>query len=166
MTDIVAPVGLRLRKLADTSTGTREARYDPMTGEKYLHNPATGRPEPWPLAGVRIEGDVPDSVTLSTTLVNDGVAGGWITAEGQRPVVRPAGARQDVFHSTHTGSPHLFVHADAIVIHTVDRDVRYRIVHQPDKYAADGDDTTPVTPELYADGATRVDWFYIGQRED
>ena len=73
-----------------------------------------------------------------------------------------------------------FVQAQAIVFHTLDGDVRYRVTHNPDKYADDstvgernmpnddnshGDDT-PVTDEMYASGQTRVDHFYDLVRED
>jgi hypothetical protein len=80
----------------------------------------------------------------------------------------------------------VFHHYSALVLHLVDDDgagydLRYRVTHQPDKYAdnstpgeatddrpqadriASGnthDDDTPVTDELYAAGQTRVDHFY------
>lgn len=153
--------GLVIRKHADTRGQQRLVRFDPVTGEKKLVNPATPGEdhEPWPLLGITLE-KAPDLTTATTQLVAQGIAEGWLTAENQRPVVRPAGPTQDVLASTHTGQPHLFVHCDRIVFHTLDGDIAYRVTHQPDKYAATGDDDTPVTPEVYAAGATRVDHFY------
>lgn len=169
--------GLVIRKHADTRGQERLVRYDPVTGEKRLVNPATPGDvhEPWPLLGITLE-VAPERTTITTQLLAEGVSAGWLTAENQRPVVRPAGPTQDVLASSHTGQPHLFVHADRIVFHTLDGDVAYKVVHQPDKYADasqanDGPlDTvtandTPVTADLYAAGATRVDHFYGLEKE-
>jgi len=159
---------LRLRKLADRSTGRRETRWDPETGERYLYDPDTPGfdPEPWPLAGIQFEGEPPTEVNVSTRWVASAIAEGWLEGVNPQPVVRPAGARQHVWNSTQTGRPHVFVHYDALVFKTVDGDVRYAVVHQPDKYVADGTDGDLVTPEVYAEGNTRVDWFYGLRRED
>ena len=155
-------MGMRLRKHADTFTGERIVRFDPVTGAKKLVNPATPGTdhEPWPLAGISIESMPNGEAHLSTTLVAEGVRDGWITGTGERPVVRPAGPEQHVWNSGHTGQPHLFMHYDSLVFHALDGDVEFTVTHQPDKYAAEGDDATPVTPEAYAAGATRVDHFY------
>lgn len=158
---------LVIRKLADKSSGERVVKYDPDTGVKKLINPATpgDAHEPWPLAGVQIV-DAPDRCSVPTGWVNKGMAEGWLELEGPKVVSRPAGPA----HDPHSGT-HQFIHAEALVIHTVDGDVRYRVVHQPDKYATSpdpntpADDDTPVTPEGYAAGETRVDWFYGLQRE-
>lgn len=153
---------LTIRKLADTSTGRRVVRYDPETGAKKLVNPDTpgDEHEPWPLLGLRIEGDAPTRTRVSTRLVTRGIAESWLEGVNGQPVVRPAGPRQDVWNSTQTQTPHVFTHYDEIIFRTVDGDVRYRVTHQPDKYLADGADDDPVTPEDYAAGRTRVDWFY------
>lgn len=159
---------LAFRKLADKTSGRRITRYHPETGAKMLVNPDTPgeEHEPWPLLGVRIvdvngsDTDPPQRTAIDVGRVEAGMAEGWIERVGARPVVRPAGAQQDIWTSGTTGTPHTFIHADYIIFKTVDGDVRYRVVHQPDKYAADGDDETPVSPELYAAGETRVDWFY------
>jgi hypothetical protein len=152
---------LRVRKLADRSEGERVVRYDPETGERHLVNPATGEPESWPLAGVQIEGDPPQLTSASTSFVANAVAEGWIELVSERLEHRPGGPSNEPWRITHT-----FVHANALVIHTADGDVRYRVVHQPDKYAANGDDSTTVTPEIYAAGETRVDHFYGLELED
>lgn len=167
--------GLKIRKLADKTTGERVVRYDPETGEKKLVNPATPGDdhEPWPLAGVVLE-VAPEVTTVSTTLVNQGRVEGWVSVEGERVVHRPGGPPVNVWAVTHT-----FVHADVIVFRDeLVGDVRYRVVHQPDKYADYGeatypdrvdafvaDDDTPVTDETYAAGATRVDHFYVIELE-
>lgn len=159
---------LRLRKHADKTTGTRVVKYDPDTGEKKLVNPATPGDdhEAWPFAGVSFAsengeaGEPPAVTTISPDKISEGVSEGWASTEGGTPVVRPAGPTQADWNSGQTGQPHLFMHYDKVTFHTLDGDVTYRVTHQPDKYAADGDDETPVTEDVYADGATRVDHFY------
>lgn len=128
--------GLRLHKVADES--------------KYQQ----GGPGPHPLAGVRILGDPPQSPAPSTTLVNQGIAEGWIIREGERPVVRPAGPRTQPWAQNHT-----FMHADAIIFKTLDGDVRYRVVEQPDKYGPDGE---PVETYDGIDDLSACDarWYY------
>lgn len=161
---------LRIRKLADKSNGERVIRYDPVTGDKKLVNPATPgeEHEPWPLAGIDFVDengqptDPPQETSISTSKVSEGISEGWLTREGERPVVRPAGRTQGEWNSTHSGAPHTFLHADTLVFHAAVGDVRYRVTHQPDKYVDTdwADDETPVSPELYAAGNTRVDHFY------
>lgn len=148
---------LELRKLADTSVGTREIRYDPSTGERKLVNPDTEGDdhEPWPLAGVVPVGDLPDECQVSTSYIANAVAEGWATLEDEDVVHRPGGPPNNLWAVTHT-----FVQASAVVFHFVDGDVRYKVTHQPDKYVAEGTDKTKVTDELYAAGNTRVDAFY------
>lgn len=106
------------------------------------------------LAGVRIKGDPPPTPAPSTTVVDNGVREGWITREGERAVVRPAGPPGAPLSGTHT-----FVHADALVFRTLDGDVRYRVVGQPDKYGPDGE---PAASYDGIDdlGACDVRWFY------
>jgi hypothetical protein len=83
--------GLTIRKLADR-TAFRVTRFNPETGEKYLAD-GDGNPSPRPLLGVRLEEPVADQVRVSTTVVNNGVAEGWITLEGAKTVSRPGGPR-------------------------------------------------------------------------
>lgn len=149
---------LSIRLLADKSGGD-EARYADLPGAP---------PGTWPRAGVTVVGDPPPATRVPTSWVQRGKREGWIEVENERPVHRPGGPVGDEWSITHT-----FLHADVIVLKTVDGDLRYRVTHQPDKYADygqatypdqvgafDGDDDTPVTDEVYAAGATRVDWFY------
>jgi hypothetical protein len=145
---------LRLRKLADTSEGARVKGFDPFTGEPRLINPETGKAEPWPFAGLQIVDGSPKETRVSMRLVEQGVAEGWLTLHDPQVVHRPGGPSDRPWALTHT-----FVHASAVTFHTVDGDFRYAVVHQPDKYANDGDDK-PVTDAVYAAGKTRVDWFY------
>ena len=146
---------LRIRKVADTSTGERVVRFDQLTGERLLVDPSDGAVRSWPLAGVRVEGEAPAETAVGTTYVAEAIREGWIVGEGERVVHRPGGPDGNRWKKTHT-----FVHYDALVLRTLDGDVRYRVTHQPDKYADPGDDDTPVTDEAYAAGATRVDHFY------
>jgi hypothetical protein len=76
MTDVLK--GITIRKHADRQVGTRVKRWDPDTGEAFLFNPETGRIEGWPLLGVEWEGDPPTLARVSTTLVDQGAAEGWI----------------------------------------------------------------------------------------
>lgn len=128
---------------------------------------------PRPLAGVRLK-DAPPLATVPTKVVSAGVAEGWASLVGERVVHRPGGPASNPWLHTHT-----FQHADAIVFHTLDGDVTYRVTHQPDKYADygqatspdaveefDSDDDTPVTADMYAAGATRIDWFYGIEKEE
>lgn len=155
--------GLTLRKLADKSGDTLEDGS-------------------WPLVGLRIENDtLPAQTRLSTALVDAGIREGWIRVEGQRMVLRPAGPANDPWGPTAQGDKgHQFRHCDVIVFQTVDGDVRYRVVHQPDKYVDErdhqavahgkyavkplvdpgGNDDVPVTDAHYAGGQTAVHWFY------
>lgn len=176
-------MGFRFRKLADKSTGERVVRFDPVTGEKKLVNPATpgDTHEPWPLLGVVFEGDPPTEATIPTGMVVTGVSEGWIERVNPTHVMRPAGPTQDVMESGHSGNPHFFTHCDEMIFKMHDGDYRYRVVHQPDKYAVTGknlvneekglyleviDPEMPVTPEIYALGETRVDNFYGLERVD
>lgn len=160
---------LTVRKLADKTGGERirvpvtrpveiagGTVLQVPTGEVRLVNPDTPGDdhEPWPLAGIEVI-DAPDQCTVPTGWVDRAVSEGWITLEGARLVRRPAGAASDPHATTHA-----FTHADALVIHAVDGDVRYLVTHQPDKYVADGDDETPMNREHYTAGNSRVDWYY------
>jgi hypothetical protein len=145
-------MGLRIHKVADRSDG---------------------RGAPWPLAGVRLL-DPPEQTQVPTHVVAAGIAEGWIVGEGGRVVERPSGATPDDLFAP----AHRFVHFDRLTFKTLDGDLAYAVSHQPDKYADyseatypdrveafDADDETPVTPEVYTAGATRVDWFYIIVKE-
>lgn len=148
--------GLTIRKLADHSGGgSRVPGVDPDTGKRALINPATGRVEPWPLLGVVIQGEAPQRCTVSTKFIEKGVGEGWISMEGARGVARPGGSGAQPWAKAYS-----FVHAEAVVFHCVGGDVRYRVTHQPDKYADPGEDDTPVSADAFAAGATRVDMFY------
>lgn len=152
---------LRIRKLADRDTGERVSGFHPLTGAPTPVNPATGQPEPWPLSGVRFEDGAPKRTRVPTGWVQRAMGEGWLSGEGHEVVVRPAGPAGSSWVATDAApSPHVFHHFAALVFHTVDGDVRYKVTHQPDKYAESGNDATPVTDEMYAAGGTRVDHFY------
>lgn len=142
-------MALRLRKHADKSAE---------------RNPGGS----WPLAGVTIQLDKSGTGLMTTEMLAAGKAEGWISTTGDRVVVRPAGPPDEPMRATHT-----FIHYDTITFHTLDGDVEFKVTHQPDKYADydqasdpdavkkfTADDNTPVTDEMYAAGATRVDHFY------
>lgn len=134
---------LRIRKLADTSEGERVRQFDPVTGEKKLINPETGAHEPWPLAGVQFEGDPPEYTRVPTSVIEKGVAEGWITREGENVVHAPAGPPENLWRDSHT-----FVEADKVIFRMIDGDHEYDVTHNPGKYDHDN-----------GVGGT-VDWFY------
>lgn len=136
--------GLKLRRLAD--------RTDPASLSADLPGAPPGT---WPLAGVELL-DAPERVEVPVAVMDRGRAEGWITVEGEQVVHRPGGPSNDLWRVTHT-----FRHYDAATV----CGVRYRVTHQPDKYADPGDDDTPVTDEVYQSGSTRVDHFYGMTRE-
>ena len=140
--------GLVVRVLADKT----RPQYDPNTGERL----------PWPVAGLRLETDTPRLARVPTSWVDRGRSEGWISVEGATVAHRPSGPAANPW----AGTPHTFQHYDVIILRTVDGDLRYRVTHQPDKYAEHGDDSTPVTDSMYAAGETRVDWFYDIDLED
>lgn len=159
---------------------TLRKRADKSGGESVLYADLPGAPPgTWPFAGLEFVDGVPDEAILPTSFVDRGISEGWIVPEGHRLVTRPAGRPEAPWQPTATASvPHVFHHYDALVFKTVDGDVRFSVTHQPDKYADyaeatysdrveefDGDDDTPVTDEIYAAGATRVDHFYRIARE-
>lgn len=164
--------GLTIRKVADHSV-PRVTRFDPVTGEKYLAHPDTPHiPQARPLTGIRLD-VAPGATVVSTSVVSQGIAEGWLTAVGEKVVHRPGGSSADKWAVTHT-----FRQATALVFHTLDGDVTYKVTHNPDKYADyeaatypdqvkrfKADDATPVTDEHYDAGATRVDWFYTIVKE-
>ena len=143
--------GLRVRKLADTSQGAREARYlvseDGQSVERVLVNPETGKPEPWPFAGLVIEGKPPKECLLPTSFVLRGQAEGWLTLDNPRMIFRPGGPKEEPWRVTHT-----FTHADTVILHCVGGDVRYRVIDSPDKWPAEKDG------ELGFGG--QVAWYY------
>lgn len=148
---------LMIRKRADKSTETREVRFDEYTGKRKLVNPDTpgDAHEPWPLASVALLCEPPAELEMSVSYVALAVHEGWMELEDAEPVHRPGGPAENQWALTHT-----FMQASAIVMHFESGDVRYKVVHQPDKYVADGTDKTKVTPEHYEAGNTRVDGFY------
>jgi hypothetical protein len=132
------PGGLRLRKHADKS------------GDRTSHGG-------WPLAGVSIEGDPPNTCIVSTSLVTAGKTEGWLATEGDRVVTRPGGEPGNEWR---IDKVHNFLHLDAVIFKTRDGDVRYQVIHQPDKYVEGDAPGEEVTDEHYAAGNTRVDHFY------
>lgn len=162
-----------VRKVADRSEGERirvpvtqsvelpdGTVVEQATGVHKLVDPTTPGDghEPWPLLGVRVD-DPPDTCRVPTSWVSRAAAEGWLTLVNPRVVHRPGGPPHDAWAVTHT-----FVHADALVLDTLEGELRYAVIHQPDKYVADGDDDTAMTPEHYAAGNSRVDWFYEIER--
>lgn len=74
----------------------------------------------------------------------------FIRLVGQRPQTRPAGTKDNPFSKVHT-----FIHADELVLRMADRDYRYTVVGQPDKYDASG-----APSDAAGDPTTEVRWYY------
>lgn len=148
---------LSVRKVADDSvpyvttndTSGRVIRINPETGQEISS---------LPLKGVRPEGELPEECTVGNNFVARAISEGWASLVNQRVVFRPSGPANDRWGSAYP--PHAFIQADAVLFHFIDGDVRYDVVHQPDKYAASGDDATIVDDTIYQSGDTRVDHFY------
>jgi hypothetical protein len=163
---------LRVRKVADRNS-PHTVVNDPNTGRAVIISTETGREEPRKLLGVRPEGEAPDETTVGTGFIQRAQAEGWAELVNPRVVYRPSGPADRRWDAAFP--PHTFVHADAVVFHFMDGDVRYDVVHQPDKYVASATeykgktidtvpdfslDDEPVTDQVYSDGRTRVDNFY------
>ena len=144
-----------IHKLADRS-GRR------VMVEGRMVNPDTPGTdhEPWPLAGVGCVGEPPATLEISQKKVMEGKREGWITCEGEEVVHRPGGPADNPWQVTHT-----FLQLTALVFHFVSGDVRYKVMHNPDKYVEGKSAKAKVTDEIYAAGQTRVDFFYRLKKE-
>lgn len=139
----------RFRKLADYSDGSsRVVRYDTITGERILVDPADGQPKAWPLLGVAVEGEVRVLDKIGMDYVLNAVNEGWASMENKREVHRPGGPANNPWATTHT-----FHQADQITFHVlvdgVKKDLVYKVISQPDKY----EDASEFS-------GWRVDWTY------
>jgi hypothetical protein len=140
-----------IRKLADRES-ERVKLFDPLTGEVALYTSKDAEtlvpllqealtkagvsPTPRPLRGVQIEDKPPKRAKLPTGFVANGISEGWIEAEGEGElVVRSSGPRENPFGP----APHTFIHYDALIFKTVDGDVRYEVVENPDKWPEEKD---------------------------
>jgi hypothetical protein len=173
--------GLEIRILADETDGSRVERAHPITGEKLLVRPETledpgfdyakMQHDPWPPLGeIEFLKDPPRYTRISTRLVSRGVSEGWASLVDEEVVHRPGGPPGDLWAVTHT-----FRQASEVVLHAHDSDVRYRVIHNPDKYAVVDreqvsdekglavpiiDPKKKVTEEIYAAGDTDINWYY------
>lgn len=140
--------------------------------------PAPVEGMPWPTRGVELHGDLDGEVTIPTSFVRRHQLAEWLEIEDLGIVERPSrpdpGAQKGstVVKPEHRlpvdglPQPHVFRHVKKFVIHTLNRgDVTLRVVGQPDKYVDSDDPTEKVTPEIYAEGRTRVDHFYTCVQE-
>lgn len=144
-----------------------------IRADKTGPNPAEG--DPWPLRGVEIEGDLSGEVLLPTSFVERHHAADWLEVHDigivERPALPEPGVHEDgstIVTPAHRlpmpgqAAPHVFRHVEKFVIHTLNLgDITLRVVAQPDKYVDSDDPTEQVTPEVYAEGRTRVDHFYV-----
>ena len=151
----------RFKKFADYSDGsTRVKRFDTMTGEPYLVDPADNQAKPWPLLGVGLDGEPPTLDRIPMDYVAKAVAEGWAEWTNHRVEHKSGGPKDDPWFVTHT-----FHHADRIIFNVlllagekkndwdpegwVKKSIVYDVVSQPDKYE---DANEP--------GGARVDWTY------
>ena len=122
---------LRIRKLADKSSGRRETLHNPRTGQSYLYNPDTPGtdPEPWPFVGVEFVDDPPTETMVPTRWVAKGVEEGWIERVGEQIDHQPGGPPGNPWAKTHT-----FIQAEQLIFKTVHGDVAYNVRGNPGKY--------------------------------
>lgn len=152
---------------------TKRALRFRVRADKTGPAPAPG--EPWPCVGVEIDGDFADGqIDLPATWVERWIGADWLEVSTIGVVERPSRPDPAVDDNGSTAvpdehrlpvdgmpAPHVFRHAEKIVIHTLNcGDVVLKVVHQPDKYVDSDDPTEQVTPEVYAEGRTRVEAFY------
>jgi hypothetical protein len=159
----MAEDGLAIQKVPDKSSGERLVRFDPETGERKLVNPDTPGEdhEAWPLAGVRIMNESPPKkAMMSQSYVAAARHEGWIEATGEEIVFKPGGPTDNPWGTTHT-----FVHLKKITLKTLDGDVTYNVVRQPDKYTGKKNGTGSPT-DVAGDPETSVDWFYMLELAD
>lgn len=146
--------GFRFRKRADKSGGLASLYAD-------LPEAPVGT---WPSAGMEFVGEPPTVATIPVGVVAKGLNEGWIVGELEEVVHRPGGPPNNLWAVTHT-----FSHYNTLTI----CGVKYRVTHQPDKYADYdaathpdgvepfvGGDAVTVDSSIYDAGATRIDWFY------
>lgn len=124
---------LHIHRYAGEDDIVRVAALDD-DGHPSFRDVVTGQVAPKPLAGIRIgsidDRNTPPQVTgTSEKNVEKGQSEGWLTLVDPQPVVFATGTPDRPFSKTLT-----FVHASALVFHTLDGDVTYRVTRQPGKY--------------------------------
>lgn len=141
----------KFRRLADYSDGSsRVARFDPVTGDKFLADPETNEPKAWPTLGFTVVGELPKLDSIGMHYVAAAVAEGWMEWDNHQIEHKPGGSPTNPWSTTHT-----FHHADRIYMKLmfkedgtwVPKTAVYQVVRQPDK-----------TQD--AEGNWTVDWTY------
>lgn len=152
---------LVIRKLADQDA-EREKIFHPVTGDPILLEPeaaeqavaalaeimATVEPSPRPFLGIQVEGETPETTTVGERWVAAGRSEGWLEVEGEEVIYRTSGPPENPYGPP----PHVFVHYTAIILKTVDGDVRYKVTENPDKW--------PEEKEGEAGFGGEVRWYY------
>jgi hypothetical protein len=166
-------VGLSVRRLADkTNDDGSRITVKGKDGKMRVVDKGTGKPKPWPSRGWIIQNyiwdesnqkrvpHIPPRVGIPMKSLNKWREMGFATVEGERPVHSPGGNKENPWKITHT-----FIHVDVIVLHTLEGDVRYKVVRQPGKYNLDTNEPTHV--EALKDGAKSVVyWDYKCELEN
>lgn len=127
----------KFRRLADYSDGSvRVERFDPVTGEKFLLDPATNEAKAWPTLGMSVIGDLPTQDCIGMQYVADAVGQGWMEWDNHQIVHRPGGPASNPWSTTHT-----FHHADRIYMNLMvklngewaKQTAVYQVLRNPDK---------------------------------
>lgn len=149
---------MEIRKIPDKSRGERLTRFDPETGRKFLVNPANGRQEGWPLAGMQFEGDPPKLCRVPHSWVLTGIDEGWIVAENYRTVTSPGGPPERPWDSRRV---HNFPQADFLTLNCKKcGGKRYKVTLNPGKFFdEDGALVGADNIKRYGEAAT-VRWFF------
>ncbi len=143
-----------------------------IRADKSGPKPAEG--QPWPLLGVELHDLPDDEVLLPTSFVVRHLGAPWFQVHEIGVVERPSRPGPGVDENGSTvvvdehrlpaeglQAPHVFRHIERFVIDTLNLGVvTLEVTRQPDKYVDSDDPTEQVTPEVYAEGRTRVDHFY------
>lgn len=136
--------GLRVRILTDTPDLEPGQRH--VSGVIFLDNQlrrnVDGDPYGDPVPA-------PTKIRVTTDYV---ARNPWIEPVNAQAVAKPAGPPSNPWGGM---PPHVFLHADELVLHMLTGDFRYKVVGQPDKYDADG-----VPTDVAGDPTTEVRWFY------
>lgn len=84
----------------------------------------------------------------------------WIELVNVKAVTVPSGPADNPWNGQQP--PHTFLRCDEVVLHMLSGDFRYRVTHQPGKYAGaehvNGAEHTAT--DVAGDPNTHVDWFY------
>lgn len=137
--------------------------YEPLSIRIHADRSGPEPPpgEPWPMAGVSFGDRDTKSAPPRRALVATSQLATWrdrgvLSTEGSRIVLRSGGPTDNPWKVDPVrGIPHMFEHLDRVIFHTLDGDVVYDVVENPDKWPAEKLDDTQETGF-----GGEVRWYY------